>query len=60
MFVIHKEVTRMDISSHRIENVEVSDIRQQSDSGAYVRDFEFDGDMVTLFADEKENLKFEV
>jgi hypothetical protein len=59
MFVIHKEVTRMDISSHRIENVEVSDIRQQ-DSGGYVRDFEFDGDMVTLFADEKENLEFEV
>ncbi len=30
MYVIHKEVTRMDICSHRIENVEVSDIRQQA------------------------------
>lgn len=54
----------MELSAHRVEDLEMSEIRQQDKTGSYVRDVKIEGRdnslEVTLFSDDKEDLQFEV
>lgn len=50
----------VNMSFHRVEDLEVTEIRQQERTGSYTREIKINGQVIDLYSDNKEDLQFEV